>query len=181
MKTSTQTTQYHIELLSASHYEAFYELIQNNIHRLEDFFAGIVSKTTTLKTTQEYCTSVEINIKNKSYFPYVIIETQTDKLVGLLDVKNIEWSVPKAELGAFIDANHEGKGIVRYLGNELIQQIVTKHKFKKLYCRAAARNIRSIRVVKQLGFELEGTIRCDYRTTKGELVDLNYYGKVFDN
>ena len=30
------------------------------------------------------------------------------------------------------------------------------------------------------GFELEGTIRRDYKTTKGEVVDLNYYGKVFD-
>jgi RimJ/RimL family protein N-acetyltransferase len=34
-------------------------------------------------------------------------------------------------------------------------------------------------VILKNGFELEGTIRNDYRTTKGEIVDLNYYGRVF--
>jgi len=29
------------------------------------------------------------------------------------------------------------------------------------------------------GFELEGIIRNDYRTTDNKVVDLNYYGRVF--
>ena len=85
----------------------------------------------------------------------------------------------KAELGAFIDANYVGKGIVTQLGTHLIEQIVEEHKFKKLYCRVSPKNERSISLVERVGFILEGTIKRDYKTTKGELIDLNYYGRLF--
>ena len=171
---------YYLKLLSQSYGEAFFNLIENNRSRLEDFFAGTVCKTETLEDTLSYCEEIEERIKAKTYFPYLIIETVSQKVIGLIDVKNIDWEIPKAELGAFIDQNHEGKGIITALGKELIHQIIKEHQFKKLLCRAASRNTRSIKVIERIGFELEGTIRRDYRTTKGELVDLNYYGKLFD-
>lgn len=170
---------YHLELLSPANADSFYFLIQNNRSRLEDFFAGTVSKTLTLEATRQYCQEIEKKIDRKMYFPYLIIESSTRKLVGFIDVKNIEWSVPKGELGAFIDVDYEGKGIITHFGTELIRQIVAERGFKKLFCRAAPNNKRSIRVVQQIGFQLEGIIRCDYRTTNGELIDLNYYGQTF--
>ena len=174
------TNHYSLKLLSTKHSEAFFNLIENNRMRLEDFFAGTVCKTTTLEDTRSYCEEIEEKIKNKTYFPYLIIETDSQKIVGFIDVKNIDWEIPKAELGAFIDHKFEGKGIITALGKLLVEQIVEEHKFKKLFCRAAPRNTRSLHVIERLGFQLEGTIRRDYRTTKGELVDLNYYGKLFD-
>ncbi len=173
-------TDFHLSLLSKEDSTSFYHLIQNNLDRLADFFAGTVRRTTTLEDTEAYCLEIEQRIANKSYFPYLIIETKTDQLVGLIDIKNIDWDIPKAELGAFIDANFEGKGIITHYGSILIDQIVAEHGFKKLFCRTAPENKRSIQVVERIGFELEGTIRRDYKTTKGILVDLNYYGKLYN-
>ena len=172
--------EYHVELLSLMNSNSFFSLIQKNRSRLEDFFAGTVSRTETLESTRQYCQEIDEKIKQKTYFPYLIVESKTNKLVGLFDVKNIEWNIPKAELGAFIDESYEGQGIITHFGNGLIDQIIDEHQFKKLFCRVAPENARSVHLVSKLGFQLEGTIRCDYRTTKGELVDLNYYGKVFD-
>jgi len=146
----------------------------------QDFFAGTLSRTTTLSATQKYCKEIEEKISRKEYFPYLIIEIQTNKVIGLIDVKNINWDIPKGELGAFIDSDFEGRGLITALGADLIAQIVKEHKFKKLLCRAAEQNKRSIRLIERVGFTLEGTIRRDYKTTKGELVDLNYYGRLFD-
>lgn len=176
----TEATDFHLTLLTKEYSELFYHLIQNNLKRLEDFFAGTVCKTTTLQDTFDYCLEIERRIKNRTYFPYLIIETKTDKLVGLIDLKNIDWNIPKGELGAFIDKNYEGKGIVTHHGKTFIDHIVHEHHFKKLFCRAAAQNKRSIQVVGRIGFEFEGTIRRDYITSSGELVDLNYYGKIFN-
>lgn len=176
----SKTNQYHLVLLTKNYGESFFHLIENNKSRLEDFFAGTVSKTSTLNDTLTYCQEIEEKIKAKSYFPYLILEKTTNNLVGFIDVKNIDWNIPKAELGAFIDTDYEGKGIITVLGNELISSIVVEHQFKKLYCRVAPRNTRSIQLVNRIGFQLEGTILRDYRTTKGELVDMNYYGKLFD-
>jgi RimJ/RimL family protein N-acetyltransferase len=171
---------YKITLLDEGDGDLFFELIDSNRQRLEDFFAGTVSKTRTLKDTLNYCVEIQNRINAKTYFPYMISDKTTNEFIGLVDVKNIDWNVPKAELGSFIDSRYEGKGIVTKATNLVVDYIVEKHKFIKLLCRANSRNKGSIAVILKNGFELEGTIRKDYRTTKGEIVDLNYYGRIFD-
>lgn len=173
-------SNYTLKLISQHDSQAFFTLIKNNQHRLEDFFAGTISKTITLQDTEKYCKEIERKIENKEYFPYLIIETVSNQAIGLIDLKNIDWNIPKGELGAFIDVEFEGKGLITTVATNLINQIVSEHNFKKLLCRVASRNKRSIRVIQRIGFTLEGTIRRDYKTTKGELVDLNYYGRLFD-
>ena len=175
-----EISDYTLKLLTSVESEAFFSLIQNNLSRLEDFFAGTVSKTKTIQDTYQYCELIEQKIANKEYFPHLIIENETKTIVGLIDVKNIDWNIPKGELGAFIDYKFEGKGLITQLTKALVNQIVIEHGFKKLFCRVAPQNFRSIKAVERIGFELEGTIKRDYKTTKGELVDLNYYGLLFD-
>jgi len=170
---------YKISLLEANDGSAFFKLIDSNRQRLEDFFAGTVSKTLTLLDTLNYCEKIQLRIKDLSYLPYMITDMHTKAFVGLVDVKNIDLNVPKAELGSFIDNQYEGKGIVSKATSLVIDHIVQEYKFIKLLCRASIRNKGSIAVILKNGFELEGTIRKDYRTTKGEIVDLNYYGRVF--
>ncbi|WP_400079024.1 GNAT family N-acetyltransferase [Winogradskyella sp. R77965] len=169
-----------IELLQPDESKAFFNLIETNRSRLEDFFAGTLSKTRTLVDTINYCNQIQERIEKVSYLPYMITDINTNKFIGLVDVKNIDMNVPKAELGSFIDSNYEGKGIVSKATNLVIDHIVNEYRFIKLLCRANSRNKGSIAVILKNGFELEGTIRKDYRTTKGEIVDLNYYGRVFD-
>jgi RimJ/RimL family protein N-acetyltransferase len=170
---------FEIALLQPNDGESLFHLIDSNRSRLEDFFAGTVSKTKTLHDTINYCKEIQQRIEEKSYFPYMITDLNTNKFIGLVDVKNIDWNVPKAELGSFIDTNYESQGIVTKSASLVVNYIVEEFKFIKLLCRANSRNKGSIAVILKSGFELEGTIRKDYRTTKGEVVDLNYYGRIF--
>lgn len=170
---------YQFELLQEEDSLSFFTLIQENKERLNDFFAGTVTKTNTLEDTQAYCKEISKRIQDCAYYPYSIKEKVSGDFIGFIDVKNIDWEVPKAELGAFIDVNSEGKGIITHHLTYLIDLIVQEHGFKKLLCRIASENKRSIQVALNCGFEYEGTIRRDYRTTNGRLVDLNYYGKLF--
>ncbi|WP_452602620.1 GNAT family N-acetyltransferase [Pontimicrobium sp. MEBiC06410] len=175
-----QFDNYKIKLLESSENKAFFNLIENNRVRLEDFFAGTVSRTQTFEDTVAYCREIEERITNKTYLPFIIIDTTTNDFVGLVDVKNIDWSIPKAELGLFIDKHYEGKGITTKAMRLVIKSIISKYHFKKLLCRASSKNLGSISVILKNNFKLEGTIRRDYKTTKGEIVDLNYYGRIFD-
>lgn len=168
-----------ITLLKPNEGEGFFRLIDNNRPRLEDFFSGTVSKTKTLEDTMKYCVEIQQRIKEKSYFPYMITDINTNKFIGLVDVKNIDWNVPKAELGSFIDSSYESKGVTTNATKLLVDYLVEEFKFIKLLCRANTRNKGSIAVILKNGFQLEGIIRNDYRTTKGEIIDLNYYGRLF--
>lgn len=155
-------------------------MIKRNHSRLKNFFAGTVKFTKTLEDTKNYSLLIEKRIAEKSYFPYIIKDRETGKFIGLVDIKNIDWTIPKAEIGYFIDKNSEGQGIITKAVKELLIRINKEFKFKKILCRSVKENLGSIAVAKRNGFEYEGTIRRDYRTSDGDLVDLEFYGKLYN-
>ena len=157
-----------------------FNLIDSNRSRLEAFFSGTVSQTKNLEDTINYSKLIDKRQAEKSYFPFIISDKVSGAFIGLVDVKNIDWSVPKAEIGYFIDKNYEGQGIISKALAAVVDYIVEKYSFKKLLCRANSQNLGSIHVALKNGFEFEGTIRNDYKTTDNTLVDLNYYGRIFE-
>jgi RimJ/RimL family protein N-acetyltransferase len=171
--------KYQVQLLDTNNPEMFFHLLNENRFRLEEYFAGTIAHTKDLSSTKNYCELIQQRIEEKRYFPYVIIDVYTQKYIGLIDVKNIDWNIPKAELGYFIDHNYEGGGIISKALGFTINALVKSYGFKKLLCRINKSNKGSIAVALKNGFELEGTIRRDYKTTKGLIVDLNYYGRLF--
>ncbi len=160
-------------------FEDVFQLIEDNRPRLENYFAGTVSETKTIASTKLFCQEIEKRRIKKEYFPFVIMLSDTSELIGWIDLKNIDWKIPKGELGYFLDKNYTGKGIISEGLSLVIEHINDKYSFKKLLLRIGSDNPKSTGVALKNNFELEGTIRRDYKTTNGDLVDLQYYGKIF--
>lgn len=118
----------------------FFNLMDKNRIRLEDFFAGTVSKTKTLEDTITYCSVIKQRIKNK--------------FIGLIDIKNIDWNVPKAEIGDFIDSNYEGKGIISKSLAYVIKYLKQTYQFKKLLCRFKLLRKSFLTVIKWFSFTI---------------------------
>lgn len=173
--------QYEIRQLTNDDLAAYFELIDNNRKRLEDFFAGTVAITKTLEETKVHLADIVSKAANNNYFPFVVFDTTNGKMVASIQVKNVDWSIPKAELGYYIDANSEGKGIVSRATALIIDYCFEELKMAKLFIRTYAGNVSSIKVAEKNGFTLEGTIRKDYKTTSGELVDLMYFGRTTED
>ncbi len=171
--------QFVISSLDVGKGEIFFDLIERNRNRLADFFPNTVAATTTLEKTLNYMNEVSEKIKNRSYFPFIIKEQLTDKYIGLVDFKNISWKIPKTEMGYFIDKNYQGRGIITQAGELSIDYIVKEYGIKKILCRISPLNEGSVKVARRLKFEKEGTIRNDFRTKDGAVVDLDYYGRIF--
>lgn len=171
-----QFDNYHIRLLQQGDASAYFGLIEANRSRLEDFFAGLVSKTKTLEDTSAFLSGIEDKIREKTYFPFIVTDNTGGHIVGFIDVKNIDWNIPKAELGCFMDNRYAGKGIAKKALELVIAHLFRESGFNKLFLRTHESNIAARAVAEQCGFEVEGIIRKDYRTTKGELIDVLYYG-----
>jgi ribosomal-protein-serine acetyltransferase len=153
---------------------AYFTLIEANRPRLEDFFAGTVSRTKTLADTGVFIADAVERRHARTYFPFIV--TQGDEIAGFIDVKNIDWNIPKAELGCFIGKAHEGKGISSKALALVIEYLFATHHFNKLFLRTHPTNAPARALAEKCGFVVEGIIRRDYKTTRGELVDLVYYG-----
>lgn len=169
---------YNIRIIKKEDTQSYFELIENNRPRLEDFISGIVSKTKCIQDTEVFIDEIIEKNTNEAYYPYVIIETISNEMIGFFDVKNIDWNIPKAEIGYFIDKNHTGKGIAKNTLNEIVSHFFSNHKFSKFLLRIHCENKASINVAEKCGFINEGTIRRDYKKTNGEIVDMMYFGKI---
>ena len=160
--------------------EHYYRLVENNRKRLEDFFTGTVSRTSSFEATKLF---LEENIQKaaeKTYFPFIIENKETKEIIGFFDVKNIDWNIPKAELGCYTDEKSAGKGLTSKAFSLFVEYCFDRYGFKKLYLRTHQSNVSAQRLAEKSGFEIEGRIRRDYKTTKGEVVDLIYYGRLGD-
>jgi RimJ/RimL family protein N-acetyltransferase len=152
--------------------------VNKNRKRLESFFTGTVSKTKTLEDTKNFLADITQKAKERTYFPYLLIDHSGNKIIGFFDLKNIDWNIPKSETGCYIDEKYEGKGITAQAFEVFCDHSFKEYGFKKLFLRTHESNIAAQRVAEKCGFEVEGKIRRDYKTTAGELVDLIYYGRL---
>ncbi len=173
-------SNYHIRLINNNDSKGIHQLIQNNLKRLEDTFAGTVSKTKTIDKTKEFIEDAVNRIQLKTYFPFVIIDKTTQRLIGFIDIKNIDWNIPKAEIGYYIDVNYDGKGIASNALKVIVNYSFDTLKMNKLFLRTTICNIGSQKVAEKNSFEKEGYIRQDYKTMSGKIVDLIYYGLIRD-
>jgi ribosomal-protein-serine acetyltransferase len=157
----------------------YFEMVERNRKRLEDFFTGTVSKTKTLDDTKVFLADMAERVKNKTYFPYVIVDTDHNSFAGFLDLKNIDWNIPKSEMGFYMDHDFAGKGVGTAAFQLFCNHCFNQFQFRKLYLRTHDTNTAAKRIAEKSGFEREGVLRHDYKTTSGELVDLIYYGRLY--
>ena len=169
---------YTIRLLTLNDLDDYYEMVTANRHRLASFFAGTVLKTSTKEDTKIFLQEMELKVKEKIYFPYIIIDENNGAIAGFLDIKNIDWNIPKAELGCYIEEQYAGKGLGVTAFNHFCNFCFEEYGFEKLFLRTHESNTAARRGAESCGFEVEGVIRKDYKTTTGELVDLIYYGRL---
>jgi RimJ/RimL family protein N-acetyltransferase len=169
---------YTIKLLTTGDLHPYFSMIEHNRPRLEDYFAGTVSKTLTLEDTAKFLEENVQKAADRTYFPFIIIDNTDDTFIGYIDLKRISWNIPKAELGCFFDERYAGKGIATKALQLATDYFFNEFGIKKLFLRTHPGNTAARRIAEKCGFEIEGLIRCDHITTAGEIVDLLYYGKV---
>ena len=168
----------HLRILNVEDVDQFFQLIQKNKSRLALYFPGTVKENKTLEKTKSYVQTKLRAYDAREYFPFGIF--QNDQLIGLIQIKNFDWRVPKCELGYFLDKDHSGQGIITKMVGKIVQFCFETLGLKKVFLRIDPENIGSNQVALKNGFELEGVLKCGFRRGDGELVDVNYYGFVND-
>jgi RimJ/RimL family protein N-acetyltransferase len=172
--------KYAIRLLTMNDLNNYFHLVNNNRKRLEEVFTGTVLETKTVESTKVFMLKILERTKDKSYFPYVIIDAFDNKFVGFIDLKNIDDTIRKAELGFYMDENYTGKGIMTKALNCICDYYFEEYQFSKLFLRTHPDNLPTRKLAEKCGFKVEGVIRNDYMTTSGKIIDLVYYGRLSD-
>jgi len=99
-------------------------------------------------------------------------------LVVACGMHNLDWSVPRFEIGYWSRTGHEGKGYVRECVAALTDLAFETLGARRVEIRCDARNVRSAAVALGSGYVLEGTLRQHERAPDGGLRDTLVFARV---
>ena len=75
---------YIIRPLEKSDLNPYFDLVERNRKRLEDFFTGTVSKTKDIAATQQFLEEINEKRNQKLYYPFIVINQTTNQFVAFL-------------------------------------------------------------------------------------------------
>jgi len=109
---------------------------------------------------------------NKEGFYLAVVLKQENKVIGYAELCHLGWFHQKeaGEICYHISKKYRGKGYATEASRLLISYCFNKLKFRKIYADTDPDNFASQKVLKKLGFELEGTIR-EKHFVKGKWID----------
>ncbi|MBW4042073.1 MAG: GNAT family N-acetyltransferase [Acidobacteria bacterium] len=97
-------------------------------------------------------------------------------LVGSVELC-IDTGTSTSELGVWVDAGAEGRGIARAACEAVLDHAFGPGRLQRVEARIATINVRSRRLAEQLGFTLEGTLRSAC-LVGADRQDLAVYGLI---
>lgn len=110
---------------------------------------------------------------------YLIFKKDTNEFVGSTGFHNINWDVPKVEIGYWIDSRFSGIGYMK----EAIERI-TEYALEDLGChrveiQCESENQRSRAIPEKLGYQLDGVLKNHDLSVDGkQLTHTCIYSKI---
>lgn len=155
--------------------DAVFDLVRKNENHLR-FMQWITADYSPEMAREFIAASAEAELNGDSLTFGIFRE---EDLIGVIGFVYFDRTARKTELGYWIDADEEGKGIISAAVRELIGWAFGIEKMNRIEIRCSTENIRGSAVPKRLGFSLEAHLRqSEFR--HGVLVDFFVFGLLAD-
>ncbi|MFT2007173.1 GNAT family protein [Pontibacter sp. 13R65] len=173
-KEELRTERLRLKVLDQENADTLSGLVSENKARLQESFPITVSRTTDAASAVHYLNELEHDRLHGRSVLYGV--WYRSALIGLVIVKNIDWRIPRCEVGYLVAEPYEGLGFTSEALKAVCQYCFRELAILKISAKIIPSNQQSRQLVEKLGFELEGTLRKEYITGLGEVVDVSYYG-----
>ena len=163
-----------IEKLKLTDSIELHNFILSNKERLRKYFPVTLSSNSTLEKTTEYIVTKNKEIEERSNFTFAIRDEKST-IIGLMILKEIDWTKKIGEFAYCIGSNYEGKGYTSKAVNEMIQFAFNELQLKTLQIIAHKSNIGSCKVAENCGFKWRKTLLNEFTPTNETPLDMELY------
>ena len=164
-----------LRLLEERYVEDYFALIKRNKAYLHAWIA-VEAYEGSVETLKAYVKQRLLQFVNGEGYHLGI--WYQDALVGILDYR-LNGRSRSVELGYWLDAAMQGKGIVTQACRTMLRHAFEEHQVQKAVISCATDNPRSRAVAERLGFLQEGILRQADRL-HDRYVDMVFYGLLVD-
>lgn len=108
-------------------------------------------------------------------FNFYVWEKVDQRFLGAVGIHNINWAVPRFEIGYWLHTAQQGQGYITEAVKHLTAMLLVDQGAKRVEIRCDADNKRSVAVAERCGFVLEARLRHERRNYYDELADTLIY------
>jgi RimJ/RimL family protein N-acetyltransferase len=164
-----------IEPIAKDDDEGLFRLMSSEHDRLRPYFPLTCARCSDLRSTRAYIKEMIARAKQREFYCFALRDYEGGAPIGLIFLKEFDWTVPKCETAYFIGSLYERKGLTTLGLYWTVDYAFAQLGMEKVYARVDPKNIASCTVLERCGFEREGLMRRDYRTADGRVLDLLMY------
>ncbi|SEO96119.1 Protein N-acetyltransferase, RimJ/RimL family [Amphibacillus marinus] len=125
-------------------------------------------KPPTLEETEENRRQAFINFHKRNAFRFLILEQATNRFVGIISLENVDWRVPKAEIGYWLRTDFTKKGYITEAGRALCALGINELGLNRIEIRCEPDNSQSKAVAERLQFSFEAHLKQDDISADGQ-------------
>jgi RimJ/RimL family protein N-acetyltransferase len=157
------------------------ELVEKNRDRLIRNFSQMAKGMSQVEEAIAFTEQKGEQWNARKGFCYGIWLKVSRQQIGQLQVKNVVWDVPSAELSYFISSSAQRQGFATEAITRILCLAFEQLDFKRMFVRIIPSNKESILLANKLGFEHEGLHRNEFRCGFGELHDVHYFSLTIED
>ncbi|MDX1271448.1 GNAT family N-acetyltransferase [Bizionia paragorgiae] len=166
---------YHIDRVEAYDAPQIHHLLASNYEHFETYFPKTLAENLTEELSETFVKKKIDAFNNQEEFLFTIKKTITGAIVGLVFIKDLDWTIQKGEFGYGIAKDFQNKGIA----SKAIQNL-TAYAFKTLNLKILIAiiykdNSASIKVVEHSGFTWTRTLEKEFKPNNQSPLDMELY------
>ncbi len=170
---------FNIDFLKIEDAKNLSEMMISNSERFTRYFPITLSKNTSFENSQKYILEKSIECQSKTEFTFSIKDIVSNKIAGIVIIKEINWETKQGEFAYCIDFNFENKGLMSKAIYNLSKYAFETIGIEKLKIIVHKDNIGSLKVAKKCNFIWQKTLLNEYTPPNElpldmELYELNY-------
>lgn len=147
------------------------ELVARNRQELIREFAPVAALQTS-EHIESFIVEKSSQWEQGKNFCYGVWRKDAEQLLGQVQVKNIAWEIPSAELSYFIDKDSQRRGYASESARAIVSTAFDELRFERIFLRILPSNAESLALAKKLQFQEEGLHRNAFRCGFGQLHDV---------
>jgi len=164
---------YNISAIRKQDAFGIHELMCNNKERFKRYFPKTLEENITLEKAKDFSINKEKAFKNKIEFLFVLKNIK--KIIGLIYIKELDWTKMQGEFAYCIGSGYENKGLISKAVRELSQYSFENLGLEIFQIIVHKDNISSVKVAENCNFIWQRNLPKEYTPPKEAPLDMELY------
>ena len=164
-----------LRLIDSDDVETLFSIVEGN----RDIWAYLISKMDTAQDMQQYVQKAIKGYGRGTEIPFVVVDQQTNTIVGSTRLYNISVEDKTVELGqTWYHPSVQRTSINTECKYMLLQYAIEKLHMLRVQIKTDARNEKAQRAIERLGAVKEGVLRNERKLPSGHVRDAVVYSMI---